>query len=213
MRDSRTFGRFAELLLRDADISTDAKILVAEHAFELLPLPQAEGDVFLVDSRASSGLLDLAAFLLRREAFTVLQFMHLLYAVFLDRTLVTNVERSTRSEVLASVASLDEFPEGPRVLYSSFHLAALPEREQKVEFGTILRGSAPRTFRQTLARIAASEDGGVGEVARIAQAEGLVPDLDEGPSNPTVLVNIPRLSSRLAAPALKWLARSREGSD
>jgi hypothetical protein len=209
LRDPRTFGTFAVALLSERDLQSGTKILLAEHAFDLLPLPRGEADVVLVESRAPPRLLDLASFLAAEDRLTVLHVMHLLFAVFLDRSLVTNVERHPRSTVLRAVVGNEETPERIRALYAAIHLAAVPEPEAHRAFQDFLKGGASDSLKRILVTIASSEDGGRRALAEIASQEGLFPGGGDPSRSPSVAANIPRLPERLAAPARRWLARAR----
>ena len=210
LRDPRVFGQFAEPLLRSRRIDPKTKTLLAEHAFDLLPLPRTEGEVFLVEARAPRRLLAIAGHLLRAEAFTLLHMMHLLYAVFLDRGLVTGVGRTTRSEILQGVIVHADVSPTMKSLYAGMHLAAVPEREAAAELRRLLGSTdAPDPVRRELANSAVSADGGLERFARIAQKEGLLPeDADET----VATANVPRLPSSLATIGRIWLDRRRTRS-
>lgn len=203
LRDPRVFGEFAVALMPSADLSVKTRVLLADHAFDLMPLPRTESDVILVEARAPARLLALTSFLIREDAFTALHLLHLVYAVFLDRALVTNVEPAVRSGVLRRVLMEQEFGESLRALYACMHLAAVPEREAQAEFRRFLESrTVPAPFKRLLCSIATEEDGGMESLARLAEDEGLLSEADEG--SPGVIVNIPRLPVRLAELGRKW---------
>lgn len=207
LRDPRIFGAFAETVTRAPRLPNETRIAVAEHAFDLLSLPRAEGDVFLVASRAPPRLLALAAFLLREDAFTVLHLMHLVYAVFLDRGLVRNVEPAVRSAVVASIAADPGIPEHLRVVYVVLHAASLDDDDAEGALRELLNGPAPPSMKDTLASLVTQEDGGAGELAQRLRDEGLLPETAVAGSDPLILANIPRLSDRVRRPAEEWIRR------
>ena len=208
LRDPVVFGAFAGTVIRDGRLPLPLRERVAEHAFDLLPLPRSEGDVFLVEGRAPRRLLDLASFLHDREAFTVLHAMHLLYAVFLDRSLLTAVDPSMRTSVLAGVVHSPGAPESMRILYAALCLASVEESEARRTLVRLLRsGSLTPEFRARLAQIVASEDGGLGSLVELSQEEGLLPEDTSAPDSPAILANIPRMPRSLAALARRWLRR------
>jgi hypothetical protein len=205
LRDSRLFGMFASSIVGDEAIQESARLAVAEHAFDLLPVPRAEGDVILVESRAPPHLFALARFLGEHRRLTILHLMHLLFAVFLDRPLVTNADRPTRTSVLQSVVAHPEAPEPVRVLLATLLLASLPEPEAHASLRAVLRGDAPASLKRALAAIASAPDGGVDALVRIARDEGLLPPGPDDPLPPSALASIPRLPARLAALGRRWL--------
>jgi len=208
LRDPRIFGAYVDSLLADRSLPEALRISLAERVFDLLPLPRTEGEVILVEARAPQGLLALAAFLVRAEALTVLHALHLVYAVFLDRRLLMNVDRRTRSVVLWRILEGTEPGLGLRTLYACLHLATVPESEAHGELRRLLRShDVPEEVKASLARIVASEDGGVAALTRLAVDEGLLPPDVEDVHSPEVVANIPRLPARLAALGRRWLAR------
>lgn len=212
LRDPRTFGLFAESVLDDPRVGPTARDALVEHVFDLLPLPHSEGDVIDVESRAPPRLFALAARLAEAEGLTVLHVMHLVYALFLDRSLPMNVPRSTRSALYRAVLGQRDAAESLRVLYAGLHLAALPEPEALGEFRKTLRSRAhPPGLLRSLAAAVASDDGGRAALAGLAQGEGLLPPDLRDAQAPTILANIPRLPDRLGAVARKYLARNRPG--
>ena len=208
LRDPRIFGAFVEPFLRERRLSRPARIGLAEHVFDLLPLPQGEGDVILVEARAPPRLLGIAVFLAREDAFSVLHLMHLVYSVFLDRSLVTGVDRRTRSAALRAVLVQPEANAGLRTLYAALHLAAIPEAEAHSELRRILRArDVPEPVKDAIASLVGSEDGGVSGLLRLAQAEGLLPpEAGRGEDLP-VVANIPRMPARLAPVGRRLRAR------
>ncbi len=209
LRDPRVFGIFAESLVGDRRLRTTTRVALSEHVFDLLPLPLREGDVILVERRAPPGLLALAVVLVEAGAFTALHFLHLVYAVFLDRTLITNVDRATRSDLLQHILGEGEFGEPLRTFYACLHLATVSEPEAHREFRRLLKSrSIADSFKTPLARVTVAKDGGATELVRIAREEGLFPmDVDDVRS-PAVLANIPRLPESLRPLGRRWLNRS-----
>lgn len=210
LRDPRSFGAFAGLVLSEGGLPPSLRRALAEHAFDLLSLPRTEGEIFDVSARAPPNLLSLACVLVEDGALTVLHIMHLVYAVFLDRSLVTQAPRRTRSDVLRGVVHQPDSEESLATLYACLHLASVPEPEAASELRRMLRarGAGPAVQR-AVAVLAASDDGGRASLARLAQREGLLAQEPDGPQAPGVLANIPRLPSRLAAPSQRFLTRSR----
>ncbi len=210
LRDPRSFGAFAEVVLSEGGLPPVLRRAVAEHAFDLLSLPRTEGEIFDISSRAPPTLLSLARVLVEDDALTVLHVMHLVYAVFLDRSLITGAPRQTRSDVLRGVIHQPDSEESLATLYACLHLASVPEAEASSELRRMLRarGAGP-AVQNAVAALAASDDGGRASLARLAQREGLIAQDAEGPQAPGVLANIPRLPSRLAAPSQRFLKRSR----
>lgn len=208
LRDPRVFGTFAEAALADTRLGEATRRALVEHAFDLLPLAMSEGEVFVVGARAPPKLLGLAAFLARAGDLTVLHLMHLVYAVFLDRSLVSGAPRRTRSAVLHDILRQADASERLRVLYGALHLASVPASEARIEFRKIHRTKAlPGGVRQTLAVLAAAPDGGRAELTRLAQKEGLLPSGLDDQEAPAILANIPRLPEGLAALGRRYAAR------
>ncbi len=208
LRDPRVFGTFAEAALEDTRVGETTRRALVEHAFDLLPLTVSEGEVFVVGARASPKLLDLAAFLARTGDLTVLHLMHLVYAVFLDRSLVSGAPRGTRSAVLHDILGQTEASERLRLLYAALHLASVPASEARIEFRKIHRTKAlPGGLRQTLAVLAAAPDGGRAELTKIAQGEGLLPSGLDDQDAPAILANIPRLPESLGALGRRYAPR------
>lgn len=210
LREPRVFGAFAGALIEDASLPHALRVAVAERVFDLLPLPRAERDVILVESRAPRGLLAIAGFLGDAGALTVLHVMHLVFAVFLDRGIVREADRKVRNAVLARVLAYEEANPSLRVLYAAMHLAAVSDAEAHRAFRGILRvRGIDDAVKSRLARAAASEDGGVAYLLSLTRDEGLVPSELTDDTAPEVIANIPRLPPRVRAPASRWLARIR----
>jgi len=173
-------------------------------------LPRSEGEVIEVETRAPPRLLDLANRLAESSGLSVLHVMHVVYAVFLDRSLFSSVPRSTRSALYRAVLRQADAGEDLRVLYAGLHLAAVPEPEASSEFRRTLKSQeTPDTLRHSLAAVAASDDGGRSALTRMAQREGLLPaDLSDAQA-PAILASIPRLPERLAAPGRRYRERNR----
>ena len=206
LRDPRAFGAFVEELSTDSTLHPAVLRSLVEHVFDLLPLPRTEGEVIAVESRAPHRLLALAAVLVEGEGLTILHVMHLVYAVFLDRSLVTAVPRQTRSSVLGAILRRSEGEETLRAVYAALHLSAVPESEAATELRRVLddRAVSP-SLQRAIASLASSEDGGQADLSRMARKEGLLPMDLEDPESPEILANIPRLPSRLAAAARQFL--------
>lgn len=209
LRDPRIFGEFAAVLVNEDVLPQASLRAVVEHAFDLLPLPRGEHEAFAVSARAPPRLLALAPYLVDADAFTVLHFLHLVYAVFLDRSLVTKVSRGDRSFVLRYIVAQEEFALPLRTLYISLHLASVPEPEAHAALRRILAlDGVPMALRERLARLAAADDGGLAELRRIAEDEGLLAATSKDPADPVVLANVPRLPERLRALGRRFLGRS-----
>jgi hypothetical protein len=208
LRDPRVCGELAAALLEDNQVSGKARILLAEHTFDLLPLPRGEADVILVETRAPRSLLPLAAFLTETNGLTVLHVMHLLFAVFLDRDIVRGAARTVRSKVLYAVVRLTETDADHRSLYAALHLSAVPEPEAHGAFRAILSGDVDESVKELIARASAADDGGFTILLKTAQAVGLVPSDWTDAGRPEALANIPRLPPRLRALGRRWLNRS-----
>ena len=212
LRDPRAFGAFAQVVLDDDRVPPPTRLAVVEHVFDLLPLPQSEGELFDVEARAPPRLLALAADLAESGDLGVLQVMHLVYAVFLDRSLFRNVTKLVRSTLYRAILAQEDASEDLRALYACLHLAAIPEPEAAAEFRRTLRFKGlPSSLRRVLALAASSADGGRSLLASLAQREGLLPGdrLDAGA--PVILANIPRLPERFAATGRRYLERRARG--
>lgn len=209
LRDPRMFGEFAIPLLEDASLSLDLRATLAEHVFDLLPLPRGAGDVIVVESRAPRGLLSVAAFLDRTDRFSVLHGLHLVYALFLDRDLPLRVDRPVRSSVLRRVLANGELSEGLRVFYGALHLASVPETEARVEFRRLLKDAdVSPSVRSSMARLVEAPDVGRRTLASIAREEGILSVDPLQPDDPQAVANIPRLPEALGAVARTWRRRT-----
>ena len=209
LRDPRIFGEFVAPLLEDRHLAEGLRAVLAERAFDLLPLPRGEGDLILVESRAPRQLLSIARHLAEAGGLTVLHAMHLVFAVFLDRTIVTSANRKVRFAVLSDVLNLSEASPALRSFYAAMHLAAVPEPEAYREFRVIFRRKGDDAVRATLVSAVTAEDEGLAFLLRIAQDEGLVPSDWTDATSPEAIANIPRLPVRLRAIGRRWLARPR----
>ncbi len=210
LRDPRVFGAFVEPLLDDPDLRGPVRQALVEHVFDLLPLPRTEGEVIEVESRAPPHLLALAAVLAQADGLTVLHVMHLVYAVFLDRSLVRRVPRGVRSALLRAILGRSEAEEGLRAFYAALHLSTVSEAEARSMLQRILDDPAvPATLRRRIASLAVADDGGRSELTRLAQKEGLLPAEHEDPQSPEILANIPRLPAQLAPAGRRYLTRAR----
>ena len=208
LRDPRLFGEFVESVGSDARVTTATRVLLLEHVFDLLPLPRTEGEVIAVETRAPRHLLSFAAALVPAGGLSVLHVMHLVYAIFLDRSLVSAVPRPTRSAVLHAVVAEGGSGESVRVLYAVLHLASVAGSEAAGELRRILGDSAiPITLRRSLASLAADEDGGYQTLMRMAQREGLIPAAED-PPGPSALASIPRLPERLRPAGRRFLEQT-----
>jgi len=209
LRDPRVFGEFAVSLLEDSRLSDPVRTALAERAFDLLPLPRGEGEVIVVESRAPSRLLDAAAFLARGDRLSVLHVLHLLYALFLNRALVTRVDRGVRSFVLARVLANPEVSGSLRAFYAAMHLAAVPEPEAHAEFRRAMKDpSIDASLKSSLAALAEDPDRGRRLLLAIAQEEGLVASGPDGSEEPQAIATIPRLPERLRPIARRWRDRN-----
>ncbi len=210
LRDPRTFGAFAEAVLEDGRAEPGLRAAVLEHVFDLLPLPQTEGEVIEVEARAPPRLLAFAARLAESGGLTVLHVMHLVYAVFLDRSLPSNVPRRTRTAVYWAVLVQGDASENLRAFYACLHLASVEEPEAAAEFRRTLRSrECPEGVRRLLASAATAADGGRAILAAVARREGLLPSEPSDADGPSVLANIPRLPERLAAAGRRYLEQHR----
>jgi hypothetical protein len=208
IRDPRVFGEFAIPLLGEPGVSPSLRTLLAERTFDLLPLPRGEGDVIVVEARAPARLFDAAAFLAREDRLSVLQVLHLVYAVFLDRGLVSRVGRQVRSSVLAAILGHGEVNEDLRAFFAAMCLASVPEPEAHASFRRILRDpSIPGSLKASLARLAEDPDLARSRLALIAREEGLVPSGAGENEETQVIANIPRLPGRLVPLARRWRLR------
>ncbi len=208
LRDPRAFGAFVGSVVEDPRLPPGLQTSLLEQVFDLLSVPRTEGEVMAVEARAPRNLVDLAARLGAKEGLSILHVMHLVYAVFLDRSLLTDAPRDRRSAVFRTVATGTESGEGLRVLYAAFHLASIPEAEAARELRWFLRASAiPVGVRRSIADMATADDGGQASLTRLAQREGLLPaDLGEV-RGPLITANIPKLPERLAAAGRRYTKR------
>lgn len=205
LRDPRAFGEFAAALIEAREIGADVCEILADRAFDLLPLPRSEGDLIVVEVRAPRRLLSLARCVVEAGRLTVLHAMHLVFAVFLDRRIVRDAKRTDRSFVLAAVLDLAEAGASLRALYAALHLAGVPEPEAHAELRRVLKSNADAAIKTALARAATADDGGVAILLQIAREEGLVPADWTDPSAPEAIANFPRLPPRLRALGQRWL--------
>lgn len=209
LRDPRLFGEFVESVTADPRVAAATQVLLLEHVFDLLPLPRTEGEVIAVETRAPRHLLSFAAALIPAGGLSVLHVMHLVYAIFLDRSLVLAVPRPTRSAVLHAIVAEGGSGESVRVLYAALHLASVSESEAAGELRRILGDSTiPIALRRSLAVLAADEDGGQEPLVRMAQREGLIPEVAEDPPGPSVLASIPRLPEQLRSAGRRFLEQA-----
>ncbi len=209
LRDPRLFGEFVESVGGDARVTTATRVLLLEHVFDLLPLPRTEGEVIAVETRAPRHLLSFAAALVPAGGLSVLHVMHLVYAVFLDRSLVSAVPRPIRSAVLHAIVTEGGSGEGVRVLYAALHLASVAGSEAAGELQRILGDPVvPIAVRRSLAALAAAEDGGQGPLMRMAQREGLIPEAIEDAPGPSALASIPRLPEGLRPAGRRFLEQA-----
>ena len=191
--DPRGFGSFAGDLLGDSALGTDTRTALAERAFDLLPLPRREDEAFSVEARAPPNLLAFARHLVRTGAFTPLHLLHIVYAVFLDRSLVTAVDQDVRSAVLAHVAATASPDDRVSALYVSLHLSALEETEATAELRTLFESRITRwPFKRLVASVVAPDMRGVVAWVQLAQGEGLLP-MGLDPQDPSIHANLPRM--------------------
>lgn len=206
LRNPRSYGDFVAANLADPRLSSGTRNALVDGAFDLLTLPGSEGDVFLVEARAPKGLLTLAGFLAAQGGLTVLHAMHLLYAVFLDRSLVLAVPREARSAVLDAVVRLPEASERVKILYACLHLAVVPAAEGHRTLKALLHtADIPDSLKRALASAVAAEDHGAGRLAALARDEGLLPSEAADAGDPSVIVNVPRMPDELAPLGRRWL--------
>lgn len=209
LRDPRVFGEFAASVIEDVKVDSSVCQVLADHAFDLLPLPRGEGDVIAVEVRAPRRLLTIARWLADAHRLTVLHVMHLVFATFLDREIVRVASRGSRSGVLMAVVELPEAAQSLRVFYGAMHLGGVPEPEAHREFRRILESNAEKAIKDTLAKAAMADDGGVETLLRTAREEGLVSADSIDPTALEAIVNIPRLPPRLRALGRRWLQHER----
>jgi hypothetical protein len=209
LRDPRVFGEFVESVEDDVRVPASTRSALIEHVFDLLPLPRTEGEVIAVETRAPRHLLSFAAALVAADELSVLHVMHLVYAVFLDRSLLLQVPQDVRSSVLRAILVGRAIGEPLKVLYAAIHLSSVRASEAAEELGRILaESSVPMSERRSLATLAAAEDGGQVQLTQMAQREGLIPENLDDPQGPSILASIPRLPEALRSASLRFLERS-----
>ena len=207
LRDPRTFGDFAAQAIRDSRLPSSTRVRLAERAFDLLPLPDTESEVLVVEGRAPRSLLRLVEFLGSRRALTPVQVLHTVYAVFLDRSLVTEAPPRTRARALGWMAVTPGAVENPVLVYAAMHLAVVPRIEAIATLGQLLRSrSVPDGLKVSLAELAAADDGGSRRWTEVAKTEGLLA-ADADPDSPAGIATTPRLDERVRHAARRWLAR------
>jgi len=211
LRDPRAFGTFAGDRLADDWLAAETRMALAERAFDLLAIPRHEDEPFSVETRGPHNLIALARHLIAASAFTPLHLLHIVYAVFLDRSLVAAVDRETRSAVLAYVAASASSDDRVSALYVSLHLSALEEPEATVELRSMFESAVPRwLFKRLVASVVAPDIRGVAAWVQLAQGEGLLPtDLD--PLDPSIHVNLPRMHAAFGSLVAGKLGRSEVG--
>jgi len=203
LREPAAFGAFAAPLLRDPSLALGTRRALAEHVFDLLPLPRGEDEAFSVSARAPRDLLAFAEFLIEGDVFTPLHLLHLVYALYLDRSLVTAVRASVGEAVLSHVIDAAS-AERVSALYASLHLSALAEAHAVEELRKILEGPRVRIgFKRLLARIVAPDVEGVAAWVVLAQEEGLLPR-EAATSSPEVVANLPRVQPAFAPLVVRW---------
>lgn len=213
LNDPRAFGLFAHRVLASR-VSREAKIGVAERAFDLIPIPASEHAAFPVEERTPPGLLRLARFLLENEAFTVLHLLHLIYAAYLDPQILRGSDRRTRTWVLMAVMAREELPDTERLLAAFQFLAAMSPRDAASAFHGIVSAKYVRTsVRSGLAAAASGSDGGRAWFAAVAGQEGLLPT--STPSEASAVefeARVPAIPENVRARAREWLAaRAKKG--
>jgi len=198
LRDPRAFGTFAGDFLGDGALAAETRKALAERAFDLLAIPRHEDEPFSVETRGPQNLIALARHLIAASAFTPLHLLHIVYAVFLDRSLVAAVDREARSAVLAHVAASASSDDRVSALYVSLHLSALEEPEATAELRSLFESRIARwPFKRLVASVVAPDVRGVAAWVQLAQGEGLLPtDLD--PQDPSIHANLPRMHAAFA---------------
>jgi hypothetical protein len=205
LRNPRAFGIFAEEHLADIGLAVDTRTALAERAFDLLALPRGEDEAFSLEARAPPNLLAFARHLAIVEAFSTLHLLHLVYAIFLDRSLVTAVDPEVRSAVLAHVAGNASSQDRVSALYVSLHVSALEESEASAELRALFEAHTTRwPFKRLVASIVSPDVRGVAAWVRLAQDESLLPQgLD--PQDPSIHANLPRVHTAFAPIVAKWI--------
>jgi len=204
LRSPEGFGAFAGGFLEDEGLAVGTRTAMAWRAFDLLTIPRREDEAFSVEARAPRNLLAFARHLIRVDAFTPLHLLHLVYAVFLDRGLISAVDGDVRADVLLHVAST-AFPEDrASALYVSLHLSALEEAEAVQMLRAVLEASTVRwPFKRLVAKVAAPDVRGVAAWVRLAQDEGLLP-MTLDPQDPSLHANLPRMHASFAELVASW---------
>ena len=208
LQDPRPFGLFAHRVL-DARVSREAKIAVAERAFDLIPIPATEHIAFPVEERTPPALLRIVKYLLENESFTVLHLLHLIYASFLDPKVLQDADRRTRTWVLLAIMVREELPETPRLLAAFQFLASMAPRDAAAAFDGILKARfVSSTVRSGLAAAASGSDGGRTWFAAVATEEGLLPPMDaSGAGALEFEARVPALPENVRGRARRWLER------
>lgn len=185
LRDARAFGTFVVPLLEDRAISGTTHRALAAYAFDLLPIPRDEREAFLVAARAPPGLLAIASSL--GSDLTTEYVLHLVYAVYLDRSLVTIASEVVRRAVLHAILGSGE---RLAALYATMHLAAVPEDEGARTLRAVLKSSeVPSPTKRRLRQVVV---GGPEQWLELAQEEGLLPQ-DLAVDDPGTIANTPHV--------------------
>jgi len=205
LREPRAFGAFAGECIEEGSLAERTRVTMAGRVFDLLSLPRSEDEAFSVAMRAPPNLLVFARHLARADEFTPLHFLHLVYAIFLDRGLVAAVDADVRSGVLEDVAAAALPDDRVSALYVSLHLSAVEEPEAMEELRTLLESGAVRwPFKRLVAGVVAPDVRGVAAWVQLAQDEGLLPTgLD--PQDPSIHANLPRMHTAFAPLVMKWI--------
>src|SRR3990172_57277 len=213
LNDPRAFGLFAHRVLASR-VSRQAKIGVAERAFDLIPIPASEHAAFPVEERTPPGLLRLARFLLENEAFMVLHLLHLIYAAYLDPRILREADRRTRTWVLMAMMAREELPDTERLLAAFQFLAAMAPRDAASAFHGIVSAKYVRpTVRAGLAAAASGSDGGRAWFAAVAVQEGLLPPPGSSEASAVEFeARVPAIPEAVRTRAREWLAaRAKKG--
>ena len=208
LQDPRAFGLLARRVL-DARVSREVKISVAEHAFDLIPIPATDHVAFRVEERTPPGLLRIVRFLLESEAFTVLHLLHLVYAAFLDPALLRNADRQTRTWVLMAMMAREELPDTQRLLAAFQFLAAMSPRDASAAFDAIVKARfVSPAVRSGMAAAASGSDGGRAWFTAVAVQEGLLPPSDGSEASRMEFeARVPALPENVRERARRWLER------
>ena len=209
LRDARTFGAFAGSCLDEPRLVPGTRLALANRVFDLLPLPTSERVAFDPRDRVPPNLLELAAWIERRREFAPLHFLHVLYATFLDRTLVRRTPTVARSVVLRASLRAPELEVSSKVLYALLHLGAVPDSEARRELRWIVReANVPDEVRTAVARAASSPDGARHAFFEAARDQMLI--AEETPEDdPRVIANAPAIPPGLEHIARRWLVSHR----